>query len=198
MSAGAVGGHSLNVPDSAFPPFPPLGGASVHALPASTPLRASQLGFRVTWAWGRGRNESGSAVLGPLQRQAGRPAQAWGRARPGNRLFPQAQAMRTGAPRQPRSCGPDSRSWAGPTSARGRCAGLGWRPWRSLSPSAPCWWFATLPATLAAGLESPRLAGLLLRLHKLQGPRAEVPGPGPRRSTPNICALPTPSGCFLH
>lgn len=117
MSTGAVGGHSLDVPDSAFPPFPPLGGASVHALPAPTQRWASELRFRVTRAWGRGRNESGSAVLGPLQRQAGRLAQAWGRARPGNRLIPQAQAMRTGAPRQPRSCGPDSRSRAGPTSA---------------------------------------------------------------------------------
>lgn len=56
-------------------------------------------------------------MLGPLQRQAGLT-------RPGNRLIPQAQAMGTGAPRQPGSCGPDSRSRAGPTSASGEVRGF--------------------------------------------------------------------------
>ena len=198
MSAGALGGHSLDVPESAFPPFPPLGGASVHALPAPNPRRASQLRFKGTRAWGRGRNESGSAVLGPLQRQAGRPAQARGRARPGNRLIPQAQAMGTGAPRQPGSCGPDSRSQAGPTSAGGETRGIRVAALALAFPGHP------LLVSCGSARDSRRRPGvtslvrLLLRWHKPQGSGAGVPGPEPCRSTPNICALPTPSGCFLH
>lgn len=198
MSAGAVGGHSLGGSGLRLPAFPSPGRCLSPRPPRSYPALASQLRFRGTRAWGRGRNESGSAVLGPLQRQAGRPAQAWGRARPGNRLIPQAQAMRTGAPRQPGSCGPDSRSRAGPTSASGEKRGIRLVALALAFPRRP------LLVSCGSARDSRRRPGvtsldrLLLRLHKPQGARAGVPGPEPCRSTPNICALPTPSGCFLH
>lgn len=151
---------SMNVRTPAFPPSS-LGGSSPR-LSSLYPCSGPPSQCSGHWAWGGrgGMNESGSAVLGPLVETSRSSCPGLGPPRAPRK--PSVSCMLPGdaywGRSGPGSCGPDSRSWAGPTSAGGRCAGLGWRPWRLLSERPPAGGLRLCPR-LSPQAWSPQVPG---------------------------------------